>query len=93
MLPVELWEYHSFTGVGPVLLLELSMPCQVDDNYFENTTSPSAEMIAGGNPMRVIATIDRRKTREFKDDCLFPYIKDTDFARFLHFAATAPYYN
>ena len=25
---------HSFTGVGDAMLLELSMPCHVEDNYF-----------------------------------------------------------
>jgi D-lyxose ketol-isomerase len=44
VLPVEPWKYHSFTGIGPALLLELSMPCQVDDNYFENPQIP-----IGGN--------------------------------------------
>jgi D-lyxose ketol-isomerase len=44
VLPIEPWKYHSFTGIGPTLLLELSMPCQVDDNYFEN-----AEIPIGGN--------------------------------------------
>lgn len=43
-LAVEPWKYHSFTGVGPLLLLELSMPCQVDDNFFENVNIP-----IGGN--------------------------------------------
>lgn len=44
ILPVERWKYHSFTGKGPCLLLEISTPCFVDDNYFENTTIP-----VGGN--------------------------------------------
>jgi len=44
VLPVEPWKYHSFTGIGPALLLELSMPCELDDNYFENTAIP-----IGGN--------------------------------------------
>lgn len=35
---------HSFTGVGPALLLELSQPCLIDDNYFEDTRIP-----IGGN--------------------------------------------
>ena len=33
-------EMHSFTGVGPALLLEVSMPCVVDDNFFENRDIP-----------------------------------------------------
>ena len=44
VLPVEPWKLHSFTGIGPALLLELSMPCQVDDNYFDNPDIP-----IGGN--------------------------------------------
>ena len=43
-LPVEKWKYHSFAGVGPALLLEISKPCIVDDNYFEDKTIP-----IGGN--------------------------------------------
>jgi mannose-6-phosphate isomerase-like protein (cupin superfamily) len=35
---------HSFTGIGPALVLELSTPCLIDDNYFENTAIP-----IGGN--------------------------------------------
>jgi mannose-6-phosphate isomerase-like protein (cupin superfamily) len=27
---------HSFTGVGPTLLLEVSMPSLIGDNFFEN---------------------------------------------------------
>ena len=31
---------HSFTGVGPALLLELSQPCLIDDNYFQDPRIP-----------------------------------------------------
>jgi D-lyxose ketol-isomerase len=42
---VEPWKYHRFTGLGgPALLLEVSMPCSVDDNLFENPAIP-----IGGN--------------------------------------------
>lgn len=44
VLPVPPGTWHRFTGVGPALLLELSMPCEVDDNYFENVEIP-----IGGN--------------------------------------------
>jgi mannose-6-phosphate isomerase-like protein (cupin superfamily) len=27
---------HSFTGIGPALLLEVSKPCQPRDNIFED---------------------------------------------------------
>ncbi len=45
VLPVEQWKYHSFTGKGPALLLEISTPCEIDDNYFENANIP----IGGGS--------------------------------------------
>lgn len=44
VLPVPPGRKHSFTGVGPALLLELSMPCEVADNYFSNRQIP-----IGGN--------------------------------------------
>jgi D-lyxose ketol-isomerase len=34
VLPVAPGHYHTFTGIGPALLLELSMPCQIADNEF-----------------------------------------------------------
>ncbi len=44
VLTVETSKSHSFTGIGPALLLEISMPSTVDDNYFQNTQIP-----IGGN--------------------------------------------
>ena len=44
VLPVPPGRYHSFTGVGPALLLEVSMPCEVDDNWFADPAIP-----IGGN--------------------------------------------
>ena len=35
-LAIEPGRVHSFTGVGDTLMLELSMPCDVHDNYFED---------------------------------------------------------
>lgn len=35
---------HRFTGLGPALLLEISKPCLVKDNFFENPDVP-----VGGN--------------------------------------------
>ena len=29
---------HSFAGIGPALLLELSQPCLIEDNYFQDST-------------------------------------------------------
>jgi len=41
---VEPSRYHSMTGIGPALFLEVSKPCYIDDNYFANTNIP-----IGGN--------------------------------------------
>lgn len=49
VLPVEVWKYHSFTGKSPALLLEISQPCIIDDNYFENTNIPIGGNYAKGN--------------------------------------------
>jgi len=38
---------HSFLGIGPALLLEVSQPCLLDDNYLANTRIP-----IGGNYIR-----------------------------------------
>lgn len=43
-LPITPGVPHGFRGIGPALLLELSMPCQIDDNYFEDRRIP-----IGGN--------------------------------------------
>ena len=43
VLPVEQWKYHSFTGKGSALLLEISTPCEIDDNYFEDSSIPIGE--------------------------------------------------
>lgn len=40
VLPVPPGLKHSFTGIGPALLLELSMPCEVDDNHFTDRRIP-----------------------------------------------------
>ncbi|NQU38973.1 MAG: cupin domain-containing protein [Lentisphaerae bacterium] len=44
VLPVALWHYHSFTGLTAALLLEVSQPCEIEDNFFEDTRIP-----IGGN--------------------------------------------
>jgi mannose-6-phosphate isomerase-like protein (cupin superfamily) len=44
VLPVPPGDRHAFTGIGPALLLEISKPCVIDDNYFENRQIP-----IGGN--------------------------------------------
>jgi D-lyxose ketol-isomerase len=43
-LPIPPRAPHSFTGVGPALLLEISKPCMVADNVFQNPDIP-----VGGN--------------------------------------------
>ena len=40
VLPVEQGRQHSFTGRGPALLLEVSTPCVVEDNYFADPAIP-----------------------------------------------------
>ncbi len=40
VLPVPPGKPHSFKGVGPALLLEVSKTCVVDDNYFANPRVP-----------------------------------------------------
>ena len=40
VLPVPPGQFHTFTGIGPALLLELSMPCKIDDNDFSNNHIP-----------------------------------------------------
>jgi len=47
VFPVPRWTYHSFTGRGPALLLEVSTPCVIRDNYFQNPAIP-----IGGNHRR-----------------------------------------
>ena len=36
VLDVELWKYHQILALEPSLILEISQPCIVSDNYFEN---------------------------------------------------------
>lgn len=40
VLPIDPGIDHSFTGLEASLLLELSMPCVITDNYFENPSIP-----------------------------------------------------
>ena len=47
-LLLEPWTAHSFTGVGPALVLEISTPCLIDDNYFENPNIPIGGNYGGG---------------------------------------------
>ncbi|OGD18040.1 MAG: hypothetical protein A2W03_07130 [Candidatus Aminicenantes bacterium RBG_16_63_16] len=44
VLRVEVGKDHRFTGLGPCLLLEVSKPSIIADNYFEDTNIP-----IGGN--------------------------------------------
>lgn len=45
---IEPWIPHSMKGVGPALILEISTPCLVDDNYFENPEIPIGGNFGGG---------------------------------------------
>jgi len=47
-LRVDAGSFHSFTGIGPVLLLEASMACAVDDNFFEDPRVPYGANYQGG---------------------------------------------
>ena len=40
VLPINYSRSHSFIGLGPALLLEVSQPCIIADNYFENPDIP-----------------------------------------------------
>jgi len=40
VLPVAPGRPHSFTGLGPALLLELSTPCEIADNRFRDPRIP-----------------------------------------------------
>jgi len=44
VLPAPPGTVHRFTGIGPALLLEVSMPCVIGDNWFEDHRIP-----IGGN--------------------------------------------
>ena len=44
LLVVDVNRPHSFVGVGPVLILEVSKPCLIEDNYFADRNIP-----IGGN--------------------------------------------
>ncbi len=50
VLRVEVGKAHRFTGLGPCLLLEVSKPSLIADNYFENTDIP-----IGGNYRKSIS--------------------------------------
>ena len=40
VLPVPPGSRHTFTGIGPALLLEISTPCEIDDNCFSDKRIP-----------------------------------------------------
>lgn len=47
VLPVRPGEPHSFTGIGPALLLELSKPCVIADNVFADRSIPIGDRATG----------------------------------------------
>jgi D-lyxose ketol-isomerase len=50
VLPVRPGQRHSFTGLGPALLLELSKPCVVADNVFTDSRIPIGRTGSGAEP-------------------------------------------
>lgn len=40
ILPMNVGAKHGFKGIGDALLLEISKPCFVDDNYYEDLRVP-----------------------------------------------------
>jgi mannose-6-phosphate isomerase-like protein (cupin superfamily) len=48
VLRVETGKPHAFTGKGPALLLEVSKPSIIDDNYFQDTRIPIGGNYQGG---------------------------------------------
>ena len=49
VLKVEKMKYHSLRGLGPALLLEVSMPCSGEDNDFEDSRIPVGRSAAGNH--------------------------------------------
>lgn len=49
VLAVPQGRYHSFSGAGAALLLELSTPCEVSDNHFRNSAIPIGSNFRGGS--------------------------------------------
>lgn len=49
VLPVPPGKDHQFTGIGPALLLEVSKPCMIDDNYFRDPAIPIGGNYRGRN--------------------------------------------
>ena len=49
VLPVAPGSRHTFTGLGPALLLELSTPCLIDDNAFADERIPIGKRRGGAS--------------------------------------------
>jgi len=47
VLRMDTGQVHAFTGKGPALLLEVSKPCLVDDNYFADRRIPIGRNFQG----------------------------------------------
>ncbi len=63
VFPVPRGSYHSFTGLGPALLIEISTPCVISDNYFKNVAIP----IGGGARSSSTATPDERRIQSRRE--------------------------
>jgi mannose-6-phosphate isomerase-like protein (cupin superfamily) len=48
VLLVEAEKPHTFSGLGPALILEVSTPCIINDNFFENKSIPIGGNYGGG---------------------------------------------
>ena len=65
VLPVASGRFHAFTGVGPALLIELSMPCEIADNEFADGRIPlgRGRLPATGAAARADQTAQRENAR------------------------------
>jgi mannose-6-phosphate isomerase-like protein (cupin superfamily) len=61
VLTVRPGRRHSFTGVGPALLLELSAPCMIEDNVFDDPAIPIGR--SAGDTRAVVTRSGERRSR------------------------------
>ncbi len=61
VLTVRPGRRHSFTGVGPALLLELSAPCMIEDNVFDDPAIPIGR--SAGDTGAVVTRSGARRSR------------------------------
>ena len=61
VLRVECGKAHNFTGIGPALILEVSRPCIVADNYFADRRIPVGGNYRGGGLSHTRGRISPRR--------------------------------